>query len=93
MAASAKAGSAAPLAQQASSPMLVRLHPVAIAGICDAYERRKEKATRVVGTLMGKVIDDVVEVTGCFAVPHEEGAQVSYFSKILFGKYFLPGFL
>ncbi|OWA53506.1 Eukaryotic translation initiation factor 3 subunit F [Hypsibius exemplaris] len=60
---------------QSTSPMLVRLHPVAIAGICDAYERRKEKATRVVGTLMGKVEGDVVEVTNCFAVPHEEGAQ------------------
>ncbi|XP_055334854.1 eukaryotic translation initiation factor 3 subunit F-like [Paramacrobiotus metropolitanus] len=56
-------------------PMLVRLHPVAIVGICDLYERRKDKANRVVGTLMGRVEGDVVEVTNCFAVPHDEGAQ------------------
>jgi JAB1/Mov34/MPN/PAD-1 ubiquitin protease len=76
--ASAKLNSANTNAPLAVSPMLVRLHPVAIAGICDAYERRKEKATRVVGTLMGKVEGDVVEVTNCFSVPHEEGAQVRW---------------
>lgn len=77
--ATSKINSASAGPTHVTSPMLVRLHPVAIAGICDAYERRKEKAFRVVGTLMGKFDGDVVEITNCSAVPHEEGGgQVNW---------------
>ncbi|XP_065060271.1 eukaryotic translation initiation factor 3 subunit F-like [Rhopilema esculentum] len=50
----------------------VILHPVALFGIVDSYERRKEDAKRVIGTLVGNLDKGVVEVKNCFAVPHQE---------------------
>jgi len=40
--------------------------------IIDSYERRNEDAKRVIGTLLGSCEKGVVEVTNCFAVPHNE---------------------
>merc|ERR1712121_21853 len=59
----------------ASSVTCVRqvyIHPVALFAIIDSYERRNEDAKRVIGTLLGNVDKGVVEVTNCFAVPHNE---------------------
>lgn len=50
----------------------VIIHPVALFGIIDGYERRNEDAKRVVGTLVGVVDKGVVEVKNCFSVPHQE---------------------
>merc|ERR1712098_714816 len=47
-------------------------HPVVLFTIIDSYERRNEDAKRVIGTLLGNVDKGVVEVTNCFAVPHNE---------------------
>ena len=52
----------------------VVVHPTVLFSIVDAYERRPEEARRVIGTLLGSVEKGGyhVEVTNCFAVPHNE---------------------
>nr|CAD7596164.1 unnamed protein product [Timema genevievae] len=58
--------------------ILVKVHPVVLFQIVDAYERRNADAHRVIGTLLehlfftGSVEKGVVEVTNCFCVPHKE---------------------
>ncbi|KAK3610164.1 hypothetical protein CHS0354_039948 [Potamilus streckersoni] len=49
-----------------------RVHPVVLFAIVDSYERRNEDAKRVIGTLLGSYDKNAVEVTNCFAVPHNE---------------------
>jgi len=60
------------LSIMASSSLVCKVHPVVLFSIIDAYERRNEDAKRVIGTLLGSVDKGVVEVTNCFAVPHNE---------------------
>lgn len=57
----------------------VKIQPVVLLQICDAYIRRNEKQERVIGTLLGNTsADGVVEVKSCYVVPHNESAdQVS----------------
>lgn len=50
----------------------VRVHPVVLFQIADAYERRSIENHRVIGTLVGSVDKKSVEVTNCFCVPHKE---------------------
>ena len=50
----------------------VRVSPVVLLTIADAYIRRGEGAGRVIGTLLGSVSDGVVDVKSCYAVPHSE---------------------
>jgi hypothetical protein len=50
----------------------VRVHPVVLFTICDAYIRRSENQDRVIGTLLGTISDGVVEIRDCYAVPHSE---------------------
>jgi len=40
--------------------------------IADSYERRPEGGNRVIGTLVGNVDKQCVEVTNCFCIPHKE---------------------
>ncbi|XP_064608325.1 eukaryotic translation initiation factor 3 subunit F-like [Liolophura sinensis] len=49
-----------------------RVHPVVFFSIVDSYERRNEDARRVIGTLLGTVDKGSVEISNCFAVPHNE---------------------
>ncbi|ESN94550.1 hypothetical protein HELRODRAFT_185120 [Helobdella robusta] len=63
-----------------SSPELLvgltcRVHPVVFLSIVDSYERRNEDAKRVIGTLLGTVEKNTVEVTNCFTVPHNESEE------------------
>jgi translation initiation factor 3 subunit F len=53
----------------------VKVHPVVLLQVCDAYIRRNEKQERVIGTLLGSSIDGVVEVKSCYVVPHNESAD------------------
>ncbi|XP_026478646.1 eukaryotic translation initiation factor 3 subunit F [Ctenocephalides felis] len=55
--------------------LTVRVHPVVLFQIVDAYERRNADSLRVIGTLLGTVDKGVVEVTNCFCVPHKEHAD------------------
>eukprot|EP00745_Piridium_sociabile_P035841 TRINITY_DN63206_c0_g3_i1.p1 TRINITY_DN63206_c0_g3~~TRINITY_DN63206_c0_g3_i1.p1 ORF type:complete len:287 (+),score=77.73 TRINITY_DN63206_c0_g3_i1:39-863(+) len=55
-----------------ASNLMCKIHPVVMFGVVDAYERRKEQAKRVIGTLLGTCEKGVVEVTNCFAVPFDE---------------------
>ncbi|XP_046982310.1 eukaryotic translation initiation factor 3 subunit F [Schistocerca americana] len=51
---------------------VVKVHPVVLFQIVDAYERRNADAHRVIGTLLGTADKGTVEVTNCFCVPHKE---------------------
>mmetsp|Transcript_14156 Transcript_14156/g.38333 ORF Transcript_14156/g.38333 Transcript_14156/m.38333 type:complete len:284 (+) Transcript_14156:86-937(+) len=54
----------------------VRVHPVALFSICDAYLRRSEKQERVIGTLLGSMVEaNVLEIKSCYVVPHTESAE------------------
>ena len=58
----------------------VEVHPVVLFSIADHYGRREEGQGRVIGTLMGTVNGNKVEVCSCFPVPHthtEEQVAVS----------------
>lgn len=63
--------------------LFVKVHPVVLFQIVDAYERRNADSHRVIGTLLGSADKGVVEVTNCFCVPHKEyddqvEAELSY---------------
>jgi translation initiation factor 3 subunit F len=55
----------------AHSP-IVKLHPTALMSILHSYSRRHDREARVIGTLLGSVKGDVIEVTDCFGFPHHE---------------------
>lgn len=59
----------------ASSAISVKVQPLALLNICDAFVRRNEGQARVIGTLLGTVIDNVVEVKNCYAVPHKDDSD------------------
>lgn len=62
----------------------VRVQPVVLFSICDAYIRRNEGKERVIGTLLGSISDGVGDVRDCYAVPHNESMdQVSLTEAIL----------
>jgi len=50
----------------------VKIHPVVLFQIADSYERRNIDSRRVIGSLVGSVDKQCVEVTNCFSVPHKE---------------------
>uniref|UniRef100_F7A5A0 Eukaryotic translation initiation factor 3 subunit F n=2 Tax=Ciona intestinalis TaxID=7719 RepID=F7A5A0_CIOIN len=50
----------------------VKVHPVVLFSIIDSFERRKEDAKRVIGTLLGTVDANAVTITNTFCVPHTE---------------------
>merc|ERR1712183_13368 len=50
----------------------VKIHPTVLFTIVDSFERRKEDAKRVIGTLLGNIHGNEVVVTSCFCVPHNE---------------------
>jgi len=52
--------------------MVVKVHPVVLFSIADSYERRNADSHRVIGTLVGSVDKQCIEVTNCFCIPHKE---------------------
>jgi len=50
----------------------VRVSPLVVAAIFDAYQRRPTGASRAVGAIMGRISGNTVEVTEAFAVPISE---------------------
>ncbi|CAD5117833.1 DgyrCDS6579 [Dimorphilus gyrociliatus] len=58
-----------------ASALEVKVHPLVLFNIVDSYERRSEDPKRVIGTLLGIVDKNVVEITNCFTVPHNESAD------------------
>jgi translation initiation factor 3 subunit F len=62
--------------QEGKAPT-VKVHPVVIFSILDHYRRRNTGAKRVVGTLLGNKVNNIIEVQACFAVPHTEEGQIS----------------
>ena len=54
----------------------VIVHPLAILHVIDHHNRRQDG--RVIGTLLGRIDGNTVEITNCFAVPHaERGDEVA----------------
>ncbi len=73
-----------------SIPIEVKIHPTVLFSVVDSYERRNEKMTRVVGTLLGTNIQGNIEVTDCFVVPHRDADEVAIdveFAKNSFNAY------
>lgn len=57
----------------------VRLHPVPLMTILDAFIRRDEGQENVIGTLLGSCTDgNVVEVTDCFVDRHSLTGEVCW---------------
>ena len=52
--------------------LVVKVHPVVLFSIADSYERRNADSHRVIGTLVGSVDKQSIEVTNCFCIPHKE---------------------
>jgi len=50
----------------------VRMHPLAVLVVTDAFARRPEGATRAIGTLLGYENGNVVEITDAFTVNHKD---------------------
>lgn len=56
-----------------------KLHPIVVFSILDAFKRRKEKQSRVVGTLLGERSGNEVYIREAFTVPHtESGDQLTF---------------
>mgnify|MGYP003949586737 CR=1 FL=1 len=53
----------------------IQVHPLVVMSILDAYMRRQRGLTRVIGTLLGTRTANLVEITSCFCVPHQQGAD------------------
>lgn len=53
----------------------VKVHPVVLLHICDAYLRRSDKQERVIGSLLGVAADNQVIIHRCYVVPHNESAD------------------
>ena len=62
--------------QEGKAPT-VKVHPGVIFSILDHYRRRNTGSRRVVGTLLGNKVNNIIEVQTCFAVPHTEEGQIS----------------
>lgn len=59
------------------SSVKVNLHPVVLFSVLDHHIRRDGAQKRVIGTLLGRINDGVIEVTNCFPVPHSEKKEVA----------------
>lgn len=56
----------------------VFVHPLVLLHILDHHRRRPAGSARVIGTLLGRFDDSLVEITNAFAVPHaERGEEVA----------------
>ena len=56
----------------------IKVHATAIFSILNHFMRRSDGDARVIGTLLGKVEDGVIEVTDCFGVPFIEKTDDLY---------------
>jgi translation initiation factor 3 subunit F len=50
--------------------LTVKVHPTVLFQIVNAYERRNLDRTSILGTLLGTIDKNTVEVSNCFVVPH-----------------------
>ena len=50
---------------------VVKLHPTAVFEILNTFMRRSDKNQRIIGTLLGSIKDNVVEVNRCAFLPSE----------------------
>lgn len=53
----------------------VSVHPLVVLTVLDAYMRRSNGLTRVIGTLLGTKTANLIEVTSCYVVPHQETSE------------------
>eukprot|EP00640_Fibrocapsa_japonica_P003108 CAMPEP_0113936510 /NCGR_PEP_ID=MMETSP1339-20121228/3409_1 /TAXON_ID=94617 /ORGANISM="Fibrocapsa japonica" /LENGTH=325 /DNA_ID=CAMNT_0000939019 /DNA_START=210 /DNA_END=1187 /DNA_ORIENTATION=- /assembly_acc=CAM_ASM_000762 len=67
-----RASSNSTLFLDSTADMVVKVSPVVLFGVLDHHLRRPEGQERVIGTLLGVVNANVVEVRNSFAVPHLE---------------------
>jgi len=55
--------------------LTLKVHPVVLFQIINAYERRNLDRTSILGTLLGTIDKNCVEVSNCFVVPHSISPQ------------------
>jgi translation initiation factor 3 subunit F len=53
----------------------VKVHPTVLFQIVNAYERRNLDRISILGTLLGTIDKNFIEVTNCFVVPHNISAE------------------
>jgi len=53
----------------------VSVHPLVVLTVLDAFMRRGNGLTRVIGTLLGTKTANLIEVTSAFVVPHQETTE------------------
>jgi translation initiation factor 3 subunit F len=58
-----------------SDQVKVSVHPLVVLTVLDAYMRRGTGLNRVIGTLLGTKTANLIEVTTCYCVPHQETAD------------------
>jgi translation initiation factor 3 subunit F len=58
-----------------SSLPTVQVSLSVVFNILNAFNRRSENSPRIVGTLLGEVKDNIVNITDCFVVPFVENAE------------------
>jgi len=66
---------APPSGSQARPLTTVTVHPVALFSILDHFLRRNPNEDRVIGTLLGTRVDNVIQVKSSFAVLHKESEE------------------
>mmetsp|Transcript_12048 Transcript_12048/g.13198 ORF Transcript_12048/g.13198 Transcript_12048/m.13198 type:complete len:300 (+) Transcript_12048:196-1095(+) len=54
------------------APLYCKVHPLVPISIMNLYMRRPEESGKIVGTLLGTVESNVVEIKNCFSIPHDE---------------------
>lgn len=55
-------------------PLAVKMHPIPLLSIVDHYERTvgNKRNKRVVGALLGEIVNGVYEMTNSYAIPFDE---------------------
>eukprot|EP00824_Muranothrix_gubernata_P000355 TRINITY_DN10412_c0_g1_i1.p1 TRINITY_DN10412_c0_g1~~TRINITY_DN10412_c0_g1_i1.p1 ORF type:complete len:288 (+),score=58.22 TRINITY_DN10412_c0_g1_i1:141-1004(+) len=58
--------------------VLVHVHPGVVFTILDHFVRRNDGQERVIGALLGTVVENVVEVKNCLPVPHKDTVDMVF---------------
>jgi translation initiation factor 3 subunit F len=62
--------------QEGNAP-IVKVRPLAIFSILDSYRRRNKGQPKVVGTLMGQKVNNIIEIRSAFAVRYSEDESIN----------------
>ena len=73
-----------------SVPLRVTVNPVVVLTALDFYQRRTAGQTKVIGALLGKRVEQTIDLTNAFPVPfletEDSDVRTKYISFILVGR-------